>query len=198
MVNRRWQRVSVITTVVLVCSFVLGNAGLAAAGEGVTAIATLQPLLSDQGFESGTTSSVPWVATAGVINNSAGEPPHSGTWYAWMDGYGTAHTDSLYQQASLSASATTVTLTFWLHIDTAETTGTTAYDTLAVQIRNTSNAVLATLATYSNLNHNTGYVQKSFNLTAFKGQTIRIYLLGTEDSSRQTSFVVDDFALGEQ
>lgn len=26
-------------------------------------------------------------------------------------------------------------------------------------------------------------------------KTVRVYLLGTEDSSRQTSFVVDDFAL---
>jgi hypothetical protein len=55
--------------------------------------------------------------------------------------------------------------------------------------------VLATLATYSNLNHNTGYSQKSFSLTAYKGQTIRVYLVGAEDSTLQTSFVVDDFAL---
>ena len=58
--------------------------------------------------------------------------------------------------------------------------------------------MLATLATYSNLNKNTGYAQKSFNLIGYKGQTIRVYLLGKEDSSLQTSFVVDDFALNVQ
>jgi kumamolisin len=55
--------------------------------------------------------------------------------------------------------------------------------------------VLATLATYSNLNAATGYQQASFDLSAYKGQTIQIYLIGVEDSSLQTSFVVDDFAL---
>jgi kumamolisin len=40
-----------------------------------------------------------------------------------------------------------------------------------------------------------GYTQKSFNLNAYRGQTIRVYLLGTEDVSLQTSFVADDFAL---
>jgi hypothetical protein len=55
--------------------------------------------------------------------------------------------------------------------------------------------VLATLATYSNLNKASGFSQKTFDLTAYKGQTIRVSLVGTEDSSLQTSFVVDDFAL---
>ena len=88
--------------------------------------------------------------------------------------------------------------TFWLHIDTAETTTTSAFDTLQVQIRNSSGTVLATLATYSNLNKNTGYAQKSFDVTAYKGQTIQVFLVGAEDSSLQTSFVVDDFALNVQ
>jgi serine protease len=149
-------------------------------------------ILGNPGFETGTAS--PWVATAGVIDSSAAEPAHSGSWKAWLDGYGTSHTDSLYQQVAVP-STSSATLTFWLHIDTAETTTTTAFDTLKVQIRNSSNTVLATLATYSNLNKNTGYAQKSFNVTAYSGQTIRVYLLGVEDTSLQTSFVCDDFAL---
>ena len=99
---------------------------------------------------------------------------------------------------TVPSTATTATLTFWLHIDTAETTTTTAFDTLQVQVRNSSGAVLATLATYSNLSKNTGYAQKSFDLSAYKGQTIQVYLVGSEDSSAQTSFVVDDFALNVQ
>ena len=146
-------------------------------------------LLLNKGFESG---AVNWVATAGVINNSTGQTPRTGSWYAWLDGYGTTHTDTLYQQITVPASATTVTLSFWLKITTAETTTTTAFDTLRVQIRNSSNTVLSTLATYSNLNKTTGYVQKTFDLTSFNGQTIRIYFLGVEDSSLQTSFVIDD------
>lgn len=148
-------------------------------------------LLLNPGFESG---NVNWITTAGVISNS-GRTPHSGSWFAWLDGYGTSHTDSCYQQITIPSSANSATLTFYLSIDTAETTTTTAYDKLQVQIRNSANTVLATLATYSNLNKTTGYVLKSFDLTAYKGQTIRVYFLGTEDSSLQTSFVIDDTAV---
>ena len=130
-----------------------------------------------------------------MITNSTSEAAHGGSWKAWLDGYGTATTDTLLQQVSISSTATAASLNFYLHIDTAETTTTTAYDTLKVQIRNSSGTVLATLATYSNLNHNTGYSLKTFSLLAYKGQTIQVYLVGVEDSTLQTSFVVDDFAL---
>jgi hypothetical protein len=89
-------------------------------------------------------------------------------------------------------------LSFWLNITTAETTTTTAFDRLQVQVRNSSNTVLTTLATYSNLNRSTGYLQKTFDLTAFRGQTIRIYFLGTEDVTLQTSFVIDDTSVTVQ
>ncbi|HXO40180.1 MAG TPA: carbohydrate-binding protein CenC, partial [Thermoanaerobaculia bacterium] len=122
----------------------------------------------------------------------------TGSWKAWLDGYGTAHTDTMQQTVTLPVGITTATLSFWLHVDTAETSTTNAYDTLTVQIRDASGTVLATLATYSNLNANTGYVQKTFDVSSFKGQTIQVYLVGAEDSSLQTSFVVDDFALNVQ
>jgi hypothetical protein len=51
------------------------------------------------------------------------------------------------------------------------------------------------LATYSNLNANSSYTQKSFNLTSYKGQTVTVKFTGVEDSSLQTSFVIDDTAL---
>ncbi len=149
-------------------------------------------LLLNPGFESG---AVNWTATSGVIDNSTGEPARTGSWKAWLDGYGTTHTDSIYQQVTIPSTAVSATLNFYLHIDTAETTTTSVFDTLAVQIRNSSNTVLATLHTYSNLDHNTGYALQSYNLIAYKGQTIRVYFLGTEDVSLQTSFVIDDTAL---
>jgi len=146
-------------------------------------------LLLNRGFESG---AVNWTATAGVINNSTQQTPRSGAWYAWLNGYGVTHTDSLFQQINVPSTANTVTLSFWLKISSAETTTTTVFDRLQVQIRNSSNTVLTTLATYSNLDETTGYTFKTFDVTAFKGQTIRIYFLGTEDSSLATSFVIDD------
>jgi subtilisin family serine protease len=147
--------------------------------------------LANPGFESGNTS---WSATSGVIGQwgSSGEPPRSGTWNAWLDGYGTTHTDTLSQAVTLPAGCSSYTLSFWLHIDTSETTTTTAFDTLKVQVITGSTT---TLATYSNLNAAVGYSQKSFNLAAFAGQTVTIKFLGAEDFSLQTSFVIDDTAL---
>ena len=153
---------------------------------------TAAQLLGNPGFETGTAA--PWSATAGVLNNSSAEPPHSGSWDAWLDGYGTTHTDTLSQAVTIPSGCTSDTLSFWLHIDTAET-GTTANDTLQVQLLNSSGSVLTTLATYSNLNANSGYAQKSFNVSAYAGQAVTLKLTGTENASLQTSFVVDDFAL---
>ena len=154
-------------------------------------------LFGNPGFESGT-ASAPWTLTAGVANNSSGEPPHGGAWDAWMDGYGTTHTDMAAQTVTIPSTVTSATLTFWLHIDTAETTTTTAFDTLSVQVLNTSGTVLSTLGTFSNLNKAAGYQQRSFSVLSFKGQTVQIRFTATEDSSLQTSFVLDDTALNTQ
>lgn len=160
--------------------------------------ASATQLIGNPGFENGT-NTAPWTLTAGVINNSSAEPPHSGSWDAWLDGYGTTHTDTATQTVSIPSTATSATLTFWLHIDTAETTTTTAFDTLQIQVLNSSGStVLATLGTFSNLNHAAGYSQKSFSMNSFIGQTVRIRFRGSEDSSLQTSFVIDDVNLNVQ
>ncbi|MGZ4875945.1 MAG: hypothetical protein ACXV5R_12295 [Candidatus Angelobacter sp.] len=153
-------------------------------------------LIVNGGFETGTAT--PWTMTAGVLNNSASEPAHTGSWDAWHNGYGTTHTDSSVQTVTIPSTATTANLVFWLHIDTAETTTTTAFDTFKVQVLNSANTVLATLGTFSNLNKAAGYQQHSFSVISFKGQTIKIKFLGTEDASLQTSFVLDDVALNVQ
>ncbi|SCL29137.1 Zn-dependent metalloprotease [Micromonospora rhizosphaerae] len=140
--------------------------------------------LANPGFESGNVS---WTATSGVIDSSTGQPAHSGSWKAWLDGYGTTHTDTLSQSVTVPAGCR-ATLTFWLHIDTAES-GSTVYDRLTVQAGGT------TLATYSNVNAATGYVQRSFDVSSLAGTTATIKFTGTEDVSLQTSFVVDDTAL---
>ncbi|SCL67211.1 M4 family metallopeptidase [Micromonospora eburnea] len=150
--------------------------------------------LGNPGFESGNTV---WSTTSGVIGQygSSGQPTHGGTWNAWMDGYGSTHTDTLSQSVSLPAGCTSYNFSFWLHIDSSESTTTTAYDKLTVQVLNSSGTVLATLATYSNLNKAAGYSQKSFSLAAYAGQTVTLKFTATEDVLLQTSFVVDDTAV---
>ncbi len=148
---------------------------------------TAGQLIGNPGFETGSAS--PWSASSGVINSdTTDEPAHSGSWDAWLDGYGTTHTDTLSQSVTIP-SGCTATFSFYLHVDTAETTQSTAYDTLKVQVGST------TLHTYSNLDANSGYSKKSFNLSSYAGQTVTLKFTGSEDSSLYTDFVLDDTAL---
>jgi uncharacterized protein (TIGR03437 family) len=173
-----------------------GGTANSASSFSVTGCTTQQQLLSNPGFESGNNGV--WVITSGVIDNSASPAARTGSWKAWLNGYGTAHTDTAYQQVTIPSTASTATLTFWLRITTAETTTTIAYDTVQVQVLDSAGNVLQTLATYSNLNASASYAQKSFDLSSRRGQTIRIRFIGVEDSSLQTSFLVDDTALNVQ
>ena len=130
-----------------------------------------------------------------MIGAFTGQAPHGGTRFAWLNGSGRTTTNNLSQTVALPAGCTSYSLTFWLHIDSAETTTTVQFDTMRVQVLNSGGTVLATLATYSNLNEAAGYQQRSFSLAAYAGQTIQLRFNGTEDASLQTSFVVDDTAL---
>ena len=145
---------------------------------------TAAQLLGNPGFETGTAS--PWTASSGVVSTASGaDAPHSGTYFAWMDGYGSAHTDTLSQPVSIPSTCTTATLSFYLSVNTAETSTSTAYDKLTVKAGST------TLATYSNLDKG-AYAAKTFDLSAYKGTTVTLTFTAVEDSSLQTSFLVDD------
>ncbi|MET8772575.1 M1 family aminopeptidase [Streptomyces sp. NPDC004658] len=152
----------------------------------VTAACTPAQVVANGGFESGTS---PWTQSAStVITSRSGQSAHGGSSYAWLDGVGGTHTDTLGQSVTIP-SGCAATLTFWLHTDTAETTSSTAYDKLTAKLGGT------TLATYSNLDSSTGYVKKSIDVSSFAGQTVNLSFTGTEDSSLRTSFVLDDIAL---
>jgi kumamolisin len=119
--------------------------------------------------------------------------PHTGAYSVYLGGYNNG-TDTIYQQVAVPSTATSATLTYWWYMTSSEGT-TTAYDKLTTQVLNSSGALLATLKTVSNTNTRGAWVKETFNLTAYKGQTIRVYFKGTTDSSLVTSFFVDDVSL---
>jgi hypothetical protein len=121
--------------------------------------------------------------------NTGTGAPRTGTRDAWLDGYGTTHTDTLSQSVTIPAGCTASTLSFFLKVVSAETTTTTAFDRLTVAVGGT------TVGTFSNLNKGTAYVQRSFNVGSFAGRTVTVQFTGTEDTSLQTSFVIDDTSL---
>jgi thermolysin len=150
-------------------------------------------LLSNGGFEG---SASPWVGSGtGYFYTANGNYPHGGTGYIYF-GVNNSVSGQAYQQVAIPSTATG-TLTFWLNVTSSETTTTTQYDKLFVEVRDTAGNLLATPATYSNLNKGTAgsYSQKSLNLSAYRGRTVRVQFRSTTDSSVTTSFRIDDVSL---
>ena len=150
-------------------------------------------LLVNGGFEG---SLSPWVNSgSGAFYTANGSYPRSGTGYVYF-GVNNSVSGQSYQQVTIPSTATG-TLSFWLNVTSSETTTTTQYDKLFVEIRNTSGSLLRTVTTHSNLNKGTAgvYSQKSFDVSAYKGQTVRIQFRSTTDSSVTSTFRVDDVSL---
>ena len=153
-------------------------------------------LVANRGFETGTAS---WTqsATGGypIITN---EPAlsRSGVWDAWLGGYDSG-ADTLYQNVTIPSGAGAVSLQFWYRIDTNETSTTTVYDTLTVSVADPlTGARRATLASFSNLNQTSGWVQSpTYDLSAFRGQTVRLVFSAVMDFSNVTNFRIDDISL---
>jgi hypothetical protein len=155
---------------------------------------TAQQLLGNPGFETGNIA--PWTSTPGVLNSTAyGLPAHSGSYLAWLDGYAGPHTDRLAQKVTLPSTCASATFSFWLDVSTDDPVGS-AYDTLQVQVLNSSGTVLSTLGTFSNQTTTNGYKKYSFSLAPYIGQTITLRFTGTETLFGYfTTFLIDDNAL---
>jgi Zn-dependent metalloprotease len=146
-------------------------------------------ILANPGFESGATS---WAGTTGLITTNTGRPARTGSYKAWFGGNGTTSTENLTQSVTIPSTATAASLSYWIRTDTAES-GSTAYDTFKVQV--VVNGATTTLRTFTNVGTNATYTQFSHSLLAYKGQSVQVKFLMNEDSSLQTSFVVDDTAV---
>ena len=143
-------------------------------------------IVKNPSFASGSTS---WTATSGVIGQwgSSGEPPFSGSYDAWLDGYGSPHTDTLSQSVTLP-SGCSGTLEVWLHIDSTQTSGTNGSFTVSV--------AGTVIGTFTNLNAASGYVEHSFAVpSSDSGKAITVLFTGKETNSNNTSYVVGQVLL---
>jgi metallopeptidase family M12-like protein len=149
-------------------------------------------LITNGGFEG---SASPWVLSGAALR-STGTYPHGGTGYSIVVNADNT-TGAEYQQITIPSGAAR-NLTFWLNVTSSETTTTTQFDRLFVEVQSTSGALLSTLATFSNLNKGTAgaYAQRGpYSLSAFAGQTVRIQFRATNNASLPTSFRVDDVSV---
>ncbi|HYY55750.1 MAG TPA: hypothetical protein VE842_00390, partial [Pyrinomonadaceae bacterium] len=153
---------------------------------------TVSQLMLNPGFELGAVS---WLTNGGstkVFYNSSGHA-RTGTWSGWLGGYTGAFSEYLYQDVTIPSTATSANLNFYLWLSSEETSlMIPANDTFTVQIRNTSNTVLANPAIYTYQAETAGYVKKTFNLLPYKGQRIRIYFLSDQNSTLNSWYFLDD------
>jgi hypothetical protein len=146
--------------------------------------------VANGGFESGTAG---WALSGNAYFSSVSA--HSGAGSSVLGVYDKAN-GTVYQTVTIPSTATG-SLTFWLNVTSSESTTTVARDFLFVEIRNTSGVLGSTPATFSNLNKTTGavYTQRSLNVAAYRGQTVRVQFRATTDGALPTSFRVDDVSL---
>jgi hypothetical protein len=151
-------------------------------------------LIVNGGFEG---SSSPWVASGnGVFYTANGSYPHGGTGYIYL-GAQNNRSGQWYQQITIPSGASP-SLNFWLNVTSNETTTTTQFDRLFIEVRSTSGALLGTLATFSNLNKGTAGVytlRGPYGLSSWAGQTVRLQFRVTTDQSLTTTFRVDDVSV---
>jgi len=155
-------------------------------------------LLKNPGFETG--SFAPWV----VINNCNldGNPAdaHTGHFAAANGTFGC----QIFQRVAIPATVTSATLSLYLWVRNSSDSATGSM-TLEVTDDTTAGHVLATLATFSNLDGATGcngtcppnYARHTYDMTPFKGQTVRVRFIHSY-SNNGTLFFVDDVTLPYQ
>lgn len=142
--------------------------------------------LANGDFENGRTG---WSGTTEAIWNNSSYA-HGGSWYAEMLGFGKSKTEYLEQRVTVPSNGT---LSFYLRVGTDETTTSSQYDKLKVEVRTTyGSTVLKTLATYSNLDASSSYSLKTLDLSAYAGKTITLRFNASEDSMNATTFFIDD------
>lgn len=147
-------------------------------------------LIQNGGFESG---SSPWVESSSggyeIVDNSN---PHSGAYEAYLCGYNSC-ADTIYQTVSIPSNVSSATLTYYWYMSTQETSH--SWDYLYVRVRNTSGSTLTTLQTLSDGSSANAWHRASYDVSAYKGQTVQIAFVATNDSRYPTDFYVDDVAL---
>jgi hypothetical protein len=131
--------------------------------------------LANGGFEDG---SAPWTLNGATVTTARA---HTGT-HSLSLGGANSSTASAAQTVKLPSSGS---LVWWTYITTQET-GSTAYDTLTVQLGG------ATVARLSNTSTTGAWVKSTVSLGADAGQTVGLSFTATNGSKLPTTFWVDD------
>lgn len=149
-------------------------------------------LLLNGGFE-GTLN--PWLSGKNAFQSSTSGFAHSGTGYLYMK-VDQSSVSMTSQEVIIPATAASAHLSFWLRVNSLETTQAVT-DTLAVEVIDVATNATVQLATYSNLDSKAaGYEKKGgFDLSGFKGKKVRLQFKANSNATKETVFRIDDVTL---
>jgi len=161
----------------------------------LTVTAPSSQLIQNGGFETGTLAN--WTTGGVAAPTISTVQKHSGT-YSALDGASSGGEpngdDFLYQTITIPSTATKATLTFWYW---PATTDTITYDRQEAQVQNTSGATLAQIIKVCS--NAQAWTQVTYDLTSYKGQTIRIYFNDHQDGFGDLTYMyVDDVSVTVQ
>jgi hypothetical protein len=162
-------------------------------------------LLGDPGFDYGT---IFWTADVCTVIQPIGCPPEegggggyngssfpsrSGNTHAVIGGPAkTFHLTS--ETVTIPSTARRAELSFYLWI-VSKNKKASADDILRIEIRDQAGALLETLGTFSNLDTSPTYLQRRFDVSRYRGATIRISFTGIQSQGPPTWFLLDDVGL---
>jgi len=152
-------------------------------------------LIQNGGFEAGTLAN--WTAGGVYAPFTTIAQKHGGAYSAQVGASsgGEPNGDSsLSQTITLPSSATKATLTFWYW---PSTTDTITYDWQEAQVQNSSGTLLAQIMKVCSNAH--AWTQVNYDLTPYKGQTIRIYFNDHQDGYGDLTYMyLDDISVTVQ
>jgi hypothetical protein len=161
----------------------------------LTVSAPQSQLIQNGGFETGNFSN--WTLGGVAVPVISTVQKHSGTYSARVGANSGAEPngdDNLYQTITIPSSATRATLTFWYW---PSTTDTITYDWQEAQVQNTSGTMLAQIMKVCS--NAQAWTQVTYDLTSYKGQTIRIYFNDHQDGFGDLTYMyLDDVSLTVQ
>ena len=161
----------------------------------LTVTAPSSQLIQNGGFETGTLAN--WT-TGGVYSPFVETvQKHSGTYSAQLSASSGTEPNgdsSLYQTIAIPSTATKATLTFWYW---PSTTDTITYDWQEAQVQNTSGTMLAQIMKVCS--NAQVWTQVTYDLTSYKGQTIRVYFNDHGDGYGDLTYMyLDDVTVSVQ
>ena len=161
----------------------------------LTITAPSTQLIQNGGFETGTLAN--WTTGGAALPTISTVQKHSGSFSALAgasSGSEPNGDDFLYQSITIPSTATKATLTFWYW---PSTTDTITYDWQEAQVQNTSGTMLAQIMKVCS--NAQAWTQVTYDLTSYKGQTIRIYFNDHQDGFGDLTYMyLDDISVNVQ